>query len=283
MMRARLCRKVGENRQWCSRFCFHSAVRAGDHRRGDCQRQFGGPQVCRHRETDGERHGGPLADAGRISFGHDLPFGDHRDPVCEKFGFLHVVGRQEDRLPEITQPRDNLPGGPALPRDQNPSSALPGTTAPDRRRGQAPPQACDVGLRRVDRTSSWDGRRDRRARGSRGSSASAVSSRRRATCTPLRLARAQARTPAAGHRYVPPLTASVGRVLTQHRDLTPAPVAESLQDFHGRRLARPVGTEEGEHPAGLNLQVDPRNGLHRPVDHPPPVILLGQRPGDLWL
>ena len=43
----------------------------------------------------------------------DLAGGDDRDPVGEAFGLLHVVGREEDRLAEVPQAGDDLPGGAA--------------------------------------------------------------------------------------------------------------------------------------------------------------------------
>jgi hypothetical protein len=45
---------------------------------------------------------GVAAAEGRgTALGHDLPGGQHRDPVGQFLGFFHVVRGQEDRLAEI--------------------------------------------------------------------------------------------------------------------------------------------------------------------------------------
>jgi hypothetical protein len=36
--------------------------------------------------------------------------GQDRDPVSQPLGFLHVVRGQEDRLAEVPQPGDDIPG-----------------------------------------------------------------------------------------------------------------------------------------------------------------------------
>ena len=58
-------------------------------------------------------HGGhPVATAespGR-AFGDDPASGEHRDAIGKVFGFVHVVGRQEDRLAEPAQAGDGIVG-----------------------------------------------------------------------------------------------------------------------------------------------------------------------------
>ncbi len=47
------------------------------------------------------------------AFGDDAPVGEDGDPVGQVLGLVHVVGGQEDRLAELAEPGDDLPGGPA--------------------------------------------------------------------------------------------------------------------------------------------------------------------------
>ena len=49
----------------------------------------------------------------RGAVGHDAPGREHRDPVGQVLRLVHVVGGEEDRLAELPQPGDDLPGGPA--------------------------------------------------------------------------------------------------------------------------------------------------------------------------
>ena len=69
----------------------------------------------------------------------------------------------------------------------------------------------------------------------------------------------------------PPGSARLGRVVTEHRDLAGVAAAEALEDLHGGGLAGPVGTEQREDLARLDVQVDPVDGgatgvpLHQPA------------------
>ena len=56
-------------------------------------------------------------------------------------------------------------------------------------------------------------------------------------------------------------------------------MAETLQDLHRRRLARPVGAEEGEDLSRADLQVDARYGGHPVVGLLEPTHHYCDRPG----
>ena len=58
-----------------------------------------------------------------------------------------------------------------------------------------------------------------------------------------------------------PGAAAVLRVLAQHRDLPAAALAVALEDLDRRRLAGPVGAEEGKDLARPHLEVDAANRL----------------------
>ena len=51
------------------------------------------------------------------------------------------------------------------------------------------------------------------------------------------------------------------RVLAEHADLAAAALAVALEDLDRRRLAGPVGAEEGEDLAGIDLEVDAAHRL----------------------
>src|SRR5205085_3753270 len=48
----------------------------------------------------------------RSALGHDAPRCEHGDAVREVLSLVHEVGGQEDGLAELTEPGDDLPGGP---------------------------------------------------------------------------------------------------------------------------------------------------------------------------
>ena len=70
-------------------------------------------QAGREREADGGGHVVAPAQRPRGAVSHDAPGGQHRDPVGQVLRLVHVVGGEEDRLAELAQPGDDLPGGPA--------------------------------------------------------------------------------------------------------------------------------------------------------------------------
>jgi hypothetical protein len=62
------------------------------------------------------------------------------------------------------------------------------------------------------------------------------------------------------------------RIHAQHRHLAARSGSQTLQDLHRRRLAGAVGSQQTEHFAGLDLEVDPLDGgtsaiVLREVDH----------------
>jgi len=59
----------------------------------------------------------------------------------------------------------------------------------------------------------------------------------------------------------PPARRRAPRIVAEHLDLARAGLAKALQDFDRRRLAGPVGAEEGEDLAAPDLQVDPADRL----------------------
>jgi hypothetical protein len=73
--------------------------------------EVGGAQAGGEGEADGGRHAVTAAEGPGGAVGHDLSGGEHRDPVGEVLGLVHVVGGQEHRLAQGPQAGDDLPGG----------------------------------------------------------------------------------------------------------------------------------------------------------------------------
>ena len=64
-------------------------------------------------EADHGVRPGAGADLGQVADGGELAVTQDGHPVGEVLGLVHVVGGQEDRLAELLQPRDHVPGAAA--------------------------------------------------------------------------------------------------------------------------------------------------------------------------
>jgi hypothetical protein len=63
-------------------------------------------------EPDDRLGGVPAADRRRRTLCHDHALGDHRDPLRQLLGLVHVVRGQEHRLSQGDEVADDLPGMP---------------------------------------------------------------------------------------------------------------------------------------------------------------------------
>jgi hypothetical protein len=73
--------------------------------------------------------------------------------------------------------------------------------------------------------------------------------------------------------------ARLGRILVQYGRCATVPAPEALENFDGRRLARPVGAKQREHLAAGDVEVDAVDGSSSAVALAQPAYLDNGIPG----
>jgi len=239
--------------------------------RGDRRTQpgeGGRREAVREREADGGGVRGPAADRGRRAGRHDLPCGQDHDPVGQRLGFVHVVRGQEDRLAEVAETGDHLPGGVpgggVEPRGGLVQEDQLGVA--DQGQGHVEtaqltagqPVTAVIGL--VGQPDEFqrppDGQRPRVVPGVHGQALPDGEPRLR-----RRLLQHHA-------DPGPPARPGVGRVGSEHLHLAAGSLAEPLEDLDGGGLARAVGPEEGQNLTAGDIEVNAPHGLVVAVAHP---------------
>ena len=216
----------------------------------------------REREADRGGHVVAPAQGPRRALGHDAPGRQHRDPVGQVLRLVHVVGGEEDRLAELPQPGDDLPGGPAGGRVE-PGGRLVEEDelgVADQREREVEPPPLAAGQPRAERArlpgeaDQGDGLVDVARRRGR--------SRRTGPGTRAPTGRARARIPARRRRPGPatPRRRWPGRA-PRTRDLAAGAPPEAFEDLHRGGLARAVRAEEGEDLPAPHVEVDACHGL----------------------
>ena len=101
----RLSDRHGDHVTW-------SRVRRRPRWRPSPHREVRGQASAREHETDLGPGGGPAADVRQRPLGHHLAVGQHRHPVGQRLGLLHVVRGEQDRGARVTQTAHKLPRVP---------------------------------------------------------------------------------------------------------------------------------------------------------------------------
>ena len=189
------------------------------------------------------------------------PADDHGDAIGEPLGLVHVVRGQEDRLAELAEVVDHVPGCPSRRgieagcrlveedqlgvADQGEPEVEPAPLAAGEARGLPVVLA---------------GEADERDRLGHRSGVAVVAG--------VELERLADGEPGIGRGLlqddpdpVAPGARSVGRVDAEHRHLSIRPGAEPFQDLDRGRLAGAVRAEEGEDLSALDLEGDPADGF----------------------
>src|SRR3984885_4087457 len=228
---------------------------------GQRRRERGNGRALGKREGDSGPADLAPAEGQRRAFGDDLAGGDDGDAVSQALGLFHVVGGEKDRLAQVAQAADDLPGSASgrgvKPRGRFVEEDQLGVADQRQRHVESPPLSARerggalVGLLgEVDereRFAHWTGRvvvagvqLEALARGESRLGLGLLEDEPDAL-TPTR-------------RRVP-------RVGAEYLDGALAGLAKAFEDLDGRRLAGAVGTEEGEDLAAAHLEVDPANRL----------------------
>ena len=180
------------------------------------------------------------------------PSREDGDAVGELLGLVEVVRREQDRLAELPQRADRLPGGaracgskPVVGSSRKISSGSPTAPSPRSSRRRWPPESVRTRASRFSvEADELDDLVDRRA--------AAGSSRRRARGSRRRVRVGYIaddwRTTPIRSRQSPP---ALRRVDAEHLDLARVALAVALEDLDRRRLAGAVRAEQAEDLAAL--------------------------------
>ena len=217
--------------------------------------------VVREREADGGGHLVAPAQRLRGALRHDVPGGDHRDPVGQVFRLVHVMGGEEDGLAELPQPGHDLPGRAAGGRVETGGRLVQEDEfrVADEGEGEieaAPVAAGEPGAERarlLGEADQGDGLVDISRR--------AVEPGVHGQALPDGQAGLRLRLLQDHAHAVPPGAARRGRVVPQDPDLSLRARPEAFEDLDRRGLTRAVRAEEGEDLAPPHLQINARHRL----------------------
>ena len=219
------------------------------------------------RQAEGDHRLALVAAAQRVgrARGHDPAGGQDRHPVGQVLGLVHVVGGEQDRLAELAEALDQLPGTPPGRRVE-PGGRLvqeEQVRVADQPEGQVEPsllaarQRLDPGaglLAQADQVDHLPG-------GARGRIVAAEQLQH--------LAHGELAEVAGGLEHdadplaeVPP---APPRVEAEHLDLAGVAVPVPLEDLHGGRLAGPVRSQQREALPLGDLEVDAADGFQLAV------------------
>jgi hypothetical protein len=217
--------------------------------------------VVREGEADGGGH--VVAPAQRVgrALSHDVPGGEHRDPVGQVFRLVHVMGGEKDCLAELPEPGNDLPGGAAGGRVETSGRLVQEDElwVADEGQGEIEPTPLATGEPGAERacllgeTDQGDGLVDIPRR--------AIEPGVQGQTLPDGQAGLGLRILQDHAHPVPPRTARRGRVVPQDRNLSLAALPEPFEDLNRRGLPCAVRAEEGEDLSPSHLEIDARDRL----------------------
>ena len=188
----------------------------------------------------------------------DRTVAEDGDAVGEPLGLLDVVRREQDRLAEVAQRSDRVPGRGAR-RGRSRSSARRGRAARGRRRGQHEVEPPLLPARQRFTSASRFSSSPTSATTSRGSRG-ARSSRRTVECSSTLRRVQRGRLEHDADPVAPAAAPSAGSTPSTD-DLARVASSVALEDLDGRRLPGAVGAEQAEHLSFLDLERDPTEGV----------------------